>query len=68
MPAKNHLKVEPNCSIIYERQGMYLLSQTTKLPKLERVRKARDNTLGLLEKTYQQEALRSRTVSPILSH
>ena len=56
MSAKKLLKVELNCLIISGKQGMHLLFQMTKRHRLERVRKARDKTLGLgLERTYRQQ-------------
>ena len=56
MSAKTLSKVELNCSIISGKQGTHLLPWVAKHHRLERIRRARDDTLGLgLEKTYQRQ-------------
>lgn len=48
MSAKNLSTVGLNCLIISGKQGMHLLIPKTKHHKLEKIRKARDNTLKLV--------------------
>lgn len=72
MSAKKLSKVELSCLIISAKQGMHLLVQMTKHHKLERVRKARDNTLELATEDIRMAvgdwSIYSRTVSFNLSH